>query len=121
LRTAGEPASIRLKADRQKIRADRNDLSYVSVEITDKRGNVIPDAAIPVMFAVSGAGEIAAVGNANPSDAASFRQPLCSTFRGRCLVIIRPDGKDGKIILRVKAQGLRPAKIVINASSETQE
>ena len=121
LNTAGEPASIRLKADRKKIRSDRNDLSYVSVGITDKRGNVIPGAVIPVMFEVNGAGEIAVAGNANPSDMASFKQPRCNTFRGRCLVIIRPDGKAGKIILRAKAEGLRPAKIVITASNETEE
>lgn len=121
LSTTGEPASIRLKTDRKKIRSDRNDLSYVSVEITDKRGNVIPDAVIPVMFAVSGAGEITAAGNANPSDMASFQQPLCNTFKGRCLVIIRPVGKAGKIFLRANAVGLRPAKIVITASDETQE
>jgi beta-galactosidase len=118
--TAGEPKSIRLKADRQIIRADRNDLSYVSVEVVDKRGTVIPDAVIPVMFAVSGAGEIAAAGNANPSDTASLRQPLCKTFRGRCLVILRPYGPAGKIILRAKAEGLRPAKIVITAKAEIQ-
>jgi beta-galactosidase len=118
--TADEPKSIRLKADRQIIRADRNDLSYVSVEVVDKRGTVIPDAVIPVMFAVSGAGEIAAAGNANPSDTASLRQPLCKTFRGRCLVILRPYGPAGKIILRAKAEGLRPAKIVITAKAEIQ-
>ena len=118
--TAGEPKSIRLKADRRIIRADRNDLSYVSVEVVDKRGTVIPDAIIPVSFAVSGAGEIAAAGNANPSDTASFRQPLCKTFRGRCMVILRPYGPAGKIILRAKAEGLRPAKIVITTKVEIQ-
>ena len=118
--TAGEPKSIRLKADRRIIRADRNDLSYVSVEVVDKRGAVIPDAVIPVRFAVSGAGEIAAAGNANPSDTASFRQPLCKTFKGRCLVILRPYGPAGKIILRAKAEGLRPTKIVITAKVEIQ-
>ena len=43
LRTAGEPAKIRLIADRSKIRADRNDLSYVTVEIVDRHGTVVPD------------------------------------------------------------------------------
>jgi len=111
--TAGKPRAIRLKADRQLIKADPNDLSYVSVEITDKRGNVVPNAAIPVQFITSGPGEIAASGNANPSDASGFQRPGCNTFRGQGLVILRPDGPEGKIVLRAKARGLKPAKIAV--------
>ena len=46
-----------------------------------------------------GAGELAAVGNANPKDVASFREPTCRTFRGRCLAILRPFGHEGTITL----------------------
>jgi beta-galactosidase len=111
--TAGKPASIRLKADRQTINADRNDLSYVSVEVTDKKGNVVPNAIIPVQLITSGPGEIAAAGNANPSDASGFQNPGCNTYRGRGLVIVRPKGPEGKIVLRAKAPGLKPAKITV--------
>ena len=95
------------------IKADRNDLSYVSVEITDKRGNVVPNAIIPVEFTTSGPGKIAASGNANPSDTSGFQKPGCNTFRGRGLVILRPNGPEGKVVLRAKASGLKPAKITV--------
>jgi beta-galactosidase len=42
-RTVGKPAKLRLKADRTSIRRDRNDLSYVTLEVLDAaRGTWFP-------------------------------------------------------------------------------
>jgi beta-galactosidase len=70
LRTAGEPKAIRLTADRSTIRADRNDLSYVTVEIVDENGLVVPNGAYPVHFSITGAGELAATGSGSPNGSA---------------------------------------------------
>jgi beta-galactosidase len=114
LKTAGSASSIHLKADRISIKASRNDLSYVIAEITDDKGNIVPWGTIAIDFTITGAGELAGIGNANPSDMASFKQPRRNTFRGKCLVILRPKGGAGDIILEAKAAGLQPARIVIN-------
>jgi len=113
LKTTNAPKTILLKADRSTIQATRNDLSYVTVEIVDDKNNVVPDATVPVEFSISGAGELAAVGNANPSEMASFHQPKRNTFRGKCLVILRPKGDAGDITLEAKSPGLQSAKIVV--------
>jgi beta-galactosidase len=116
LRTAGEPKTIRLTPDRSSIRADRNDLSYVTVEIVDDRGMVVPNAEIPVRFTVGGAGELAATGSPAPNDAASFRLPVRKTWRGRCLAILRPKGDPGRITLKAEAYGLKAATVVVKTS-----
>jgi beta-galactosidase len=113
LRTAGEAKKIRLTADRATIRADRNDLSYVTVEIVDEHGMVVPTADIPVRFTVAGAGELAATGSSSPSDASSFRVPLRKSYQGRCLAILRPMGKPGKITVKAEAEGLKAATVTI--------
>lgn len=113
LKSAGAPKSIRLTADRDIINANRNDLSYITVEITDENNHVIPNSAVPVEIIVSGAGELASAGNANPSDMRDFKSPLCNTFRGRCLAIIRPKGAQGKINVEVRSANLPTAKLVI--------
>lgn len=115
LKTTGAPAKIRLTADRSKIKANRNDLSYVKVEITDEQGNVIPDASIPVRFIVSGVGTIAGSGNANPTDMESFNNPVCRTFRGQALAILRPlkNGGKGTITFIAKANRLETGEIKI--------
>jgi len=111
--TTGRATHLVLKADRKKIHANRNDLSYITVEATDDNGNVVPDANILVHFAIKGAGELAAVGNANPADMASFKQPQRNTFRGKCLVVLRSTTSTGNIILEATAGGLTAAQITI--------
>jgi len=113
LKTTGAPKHIRLVADRTNIHTDRNDLSYVMVEVTDDKGKVVPNAEIPVEFSISGAGEIAGVGNGSPTELASFQQPQRKTWRGRCLVIVRPKGNAGAITLKAAADGLTSAQINI--------
>lgn len=113
LKTAGEPHGIRLTADRSIIRADRNDLTYVTVEVIDRHGDRVPNATIPVRFSISGTGELAATGSPAPDDAASFRAPLRKTYEGRCIAILRPAGGAGKIELKAEADGLKPATVVV--------
>jgi beta-galactosidase len=115
LRTASEPKGIRLTADRTSIRADRNDLSYVTVEILDRNGRVVPNATIPVRFTVTGAGELAATGSPCPNDASSFHLPVRKTYQGRCLAILRPKGAPGKITLKAEADGVESATVTVKA------
>jgi beta-galactosidase len=113
LTTTGPAKQVRLIADHSAIRTDRNDLSYITVEIVDAQGAVVPNAAVPVRFTVEGAGELAATGSAAPNDAASFQAPLRTTYQGRCIAILRPNGIAGEITLIVEADGLQAATIVI--------
>jgi beta-galactosidase len=116
LRSSGTPVAIRLKADRNKIRANRNDLSYVNVEIVDAKGNVVPNIDnLEISYTLSGNGELAAVGNANPVDVSSFQQPKKKVYHGQGLAIIRPKGTPGKIILKANAKGLKSCTIEIIA------
>ena len=114
IKTVGKPAAIRLKADRSAIKADRNDLSYIMVEITDAEGNIVPYANdVLVNFEVIGNGEIAGVGSGSPTDMSSFQQPRKKTWQGRCLAILRPKGEPGKITLNAKADGLQESSVEI--------
>ncbi len=116
LKTTGKPKAIRLIADRTKIKANRNDLSYVRAEITDSEGNIVPDADdIMVTFDVTGKGSLAGVGSGNPLDMSSFRLPEKKTWQGICLVIARAGTKTGKIKVRATAEGLKSAFVTISA------
>jgi beta-galactosidase len=112
-KTVGKPAQLRLNADRASIRQNRNDLSYVTLEVLDQAGEPVPDAVIPVSFSISGPAELAAVGTANPKDVQSFRSLRPKTFHGRCLSIVRPKGGVGDVTVRAQAEGLPVASVVV--------
>jgi beta-galactosidase len=113
LRTSGKPKRIRLVADRKNIKANVNDLSYVTAEIVDDKGQVVPDAELPLHFSIEGNGEIIATANANPSDMESFQKPQHKTFRGKALIIVKPNGKKGTIILKAEGERLSAGSVQI--------
>lgn len=106
IRTAGEPAQIRLTPDRSTIQADGKDLSFVTVEIVDKDGNLCPNAENDVTFAVEGAGFIAGVDNGSPISMEKFKDNHRKAFYGKCLVVVQNNGADGNIKLTATAEGL---------------
>lgn len=113
LKTAGAPAAIRLTADRALIKAHRNDLSFVKIELVDEDGNLVPDASLPVKIECTGKGTVIASGNGDYDDMKSFRSLTPDTFRGRAIAIVQPNGESGEIEVKVSAQGLPQASVVI--------
>jgi beta-galactosidase len=115
--TAGKPAKIRLTADRATITADGQDLSYVTVEITDKNGHLNPQFNDLIHFSIEGEGSIAAVGNSNPQSVESFQQPYRKAYEGKCLVIVRSKNKAGQIILQATGKGLTSGRLIIKTNN----
>ncbi|WPV01944.1 glycoside hydrolase family 2 TIM barrel-domain containing protein [Mucilaginibacter sp. cycad4] len=116
LSTTGKAHAIRLVPDRSVIKRMPNDLSFVSVEIIDEHGQVVPDASdYEVQFQLSGDATIAGIGNGNHADMSSFQEFHKRAYQGRALAIIRPKGNRGIVILKATATGLKAgfAKITI--------
>lgn len=113
LETAGAPARIRLSADRSSLAADPFSLSYVTVEVVDSEGRLHPGAAHLIRFTVEGEGELAAVGSGNPTSEESYRGSQRQAFRGRCLAVLKSNGRPGQIRLRAEAEGLEGAEAII--------
>ena len=113
IRTAGSPAQIRLTADRTLIDADGDDLSFVTVEILDKDGNFCPLADNRVRFGVEGNGVIAGVDNGSQTSMERFQASERNAMYGKCLVVIRNNGKSGKIRLTASSDGLQPGTVSI--------
>jgi beta-galactosidase len=114
LTTAGKPYAIRLKADRNTIKANKNDLAHINVEIIDDAGNVVPNVDDTVIkYQISGNGSLIGLGNANPRDMSSFQKPEKKVFQGKGLVIVRPTEKAGDIKIIAQAEGLKEAVLTV--------
>ena len=118
IHTAGEPAQIRLTPDRSTIKSNGTDLSFVTVEILDKDGNLCPNADNLVQFEISGNGFIAGVDNGSPISLERFKDNKRKAFYGKCLVVVQNNGKKGKIKLDAVSEGLKRAHIDIKCASK---
>jgi beta-galactosidase len=67
VQTSGEASVIKLIPDRKDIRADRQDLTIITVRIEDKENRFVPTSGNEVTFTVEGPGRIIGVGNGDPA------------------------------------------------------
>lgn len=114
LKTVGAPKQLVLTPDRNAIKVDRNDLVFITVEVADDNGNVIPNANMPVNFTISGNGELVAAGNGSPDQMESFQDNSCNLFNGKALVVVRPFNRTGKIKLTATSKGIVSKVVEIN-------
>ena len=110
IRTAGEPARIRLVPDRSQLAADGKDLSFVTVEILDKDGNLCPNADNLVRFKVDGDAFIAGVDNGSPISMERFKDNKRRAFYGKCLLVVQNKGRKGTASVEAESEGLQSAK-----------
>ena len=116
LQTSGDAAKIKLIADRTKIAANGQDLSFVTVEETDKDGELQPNAENLLQFKIDGPGLIAGVDNANIKDSDPYVGSSRKAWHGRALVVIRSTKNAGNIKLTVSSQGL--TKTILTVKTE---
>jgi beta-galactosidase len=99
--TAGAPAALRLTADKQMLAADGNDLSYITVALTDKDGNICPDAADDIRVEVSGAGTFQGICNGDATSLERFTEPHMHLFHGMLVATVRSEHKPGTITVKI--------------------
>jgi len=111
--TSGEPASIRLAADRQTIKTDGKDLSFVTVEVLDKAGNLVPIADNFIRFSINGNATIAGTDNGDPTDSNSLKKHERRLFNGKALAVVQSGKTAGVVKLKAESGDLEAAEIEI--------
>ena len=113
IKTAGSPATIQLIADRSRLNTTGRDLAFVTVNVLDKDGNLVPYASEQVQFQLAGKASIAAVDNGNPVSHEPFKSSTIKAFHGKCLVVVQAGKEKGAVLLKASAPGLKSAAIIL--------
>lgn len=113
VRTAGKPHHLVLTSNRESLSADGDDLAYITVQVADKDGNIVPTDSRRVKFAVEGAGTFEATANGDPTSLLPFRNPEMDLFSGAATAIVRSARHDGDITFTASARGVKPAVLTL--------
>ena len=103
MKTAGEPARLRLTPDRTVMTADGQSLTFVTVEVLDKQGTLVPEAAIDCEATVKGAGKLLAFASADLKDTEPYTSSHVKTWKGRALLVVRSTQKGGSVNVSIKS------------------
>jgi len=115
VQTAGEPATIKLSPNRKVLKANRQDVSYVAVQLLDANGVPVPFAGNTISFEVTGAGKLAAVGNGDQQSHTPLKGTQMEAWQGKCMAIIQSTDKKGAITITARSGKLRVATAVLQA------
>lgn len=113
LRTAGKPDRIVLIPDRDRIKADGKDLSFINVRVVDKDGNFCPRETRMIKFKVKGCGKYKAAANGDPTSLELFHQPQMKLFSGQLTAIVQSTPMTGDIVFEASAPGVKSARVVL--------
>ena len=113
VRTAGQPHHIILeKSFSQPLSPDGKTLSYITVSVVDKLGNLCPDASPLIRFKVGGAGRFVAVANGDPTCLEPFQDPQMHAFNGKLTLIVSSrEGRCGSVKIKARARSIRPGRL----------
>ncbi|WP_068780446.1 glycoside hydrolase family 2 TIM barrel-domain containing protein [Paenibacillus sp. GM2] len=114
LRTGGKDIKLTLDPEKTVLRANGQDLCYVNIYLTDGHGEILPATDRSVHVQVSGAGQLLAIGSANPYTEEGFVSGNHQTYYGRALAVIRVGRNAGLIQVTISADGVEDKTIAID-------
>lgn len=114
VRTAGKPRRIELEAEcpsgkaANTLKADGDDMAFVTVSLVDGDGTLCPWADDDMTFEVTGAATFQAACNGDATSLQPFTQPRMRLFGGQLVVVVRAGREAGAATLKVssKSRGL---------------
>lgn len=113
VKTAKDAKKIDLRADRQVITADGYDLSFITVDVVDKNGTLVPNADNLINFDVKGNGKIVGVDNGNAASVERYKDNKRKAFNGKALVIVQSTKNAGSFTLTATSQGISSDNITV--------
>ena len=111
--TSDVPAKVQIIADRDTICKNYGDLSYLTTEILDAKGQLVACADNSVTYTVEGAGALQAVGNNNPKSEENYFGNTRKAHDGKLMAVVKSIGEEGTIRIKAESPGLESAEITV--------
>ena len=113
LHTVSAPYAVQVSPEAPTLRADRRDLCWFDITVTDENGARMPDARSALVCAVDG-GELMGVFSEDPCNEDAYTSPACHAYHGRAVAVVRT-AAPGTVTLTVSAPGLHAGTAAVKA------
>ena len=110
--TTGKPVALELEMQTDELLADSNDCAVINCYAVDELGNRVPDASVYVSFDCNDLGAVVATGS-DITDHKPPKYPDRKMRAGVVALLIKSTGKEGKLVVYAKAEGVKPARLEI--------
>ncbi|WP_053990921.1 DUF4982 domain-containing protein [Mangrovimonas sp. TPBH4] len=117
IKTASKPYQLILEPDVKTIKANDEDIAFVTVSVVDKNGIPCPTATNQLDFKVKGKGTYRAACNGDATSLELFHLPTMKLFSGKLVVLVQSTAQAGDIELTVSGKGLKTGKLTLKSET----
>ena len=118
LRTAGPAHAVVLKSSREKLSPAWDDVAVIEAQIVDEAGNLVPAAANPISFNVTGLGRVIAVDSGSIVSHELFQASERQAFQGRAVAYVRSTAQSGEFQVTASTDGIVAGSVQITSAGE---
>ena len=118
MRTTGKASLLNMSVDRSVIKADGNDLAFITIKIVDNNNLLVPKSNNLVNFSIEGPGKIVAVDNGDATSHDPFQASYRKAYNGMCLVIVKAEkGATGGFTVKAESKGLKGTLVKVEVKN----
>ncbi len=110
--STGTPAKLSLSSYKPTVAVSTDDLVFITCDVLDTNGVMVPTASNKVTFTVVG-GTVLGTDNGNAACVENMRGNVRSAFNGKCLCVCRHDGNTGTMTVTATADGLTAGSVTV--------
>ncbi len=104
-----------LEADKELLKADGEDMCFVTISAVDKDGYPVENAMDYVEVLVEGAARLVGLDNGDSKDYDSYKGNVRKLFNGKLLAVLAAKKEAGEIQITVQSRSLRTGKLTLLA------
>jgi beta-galactosidase len=111
IKTTGKAHHLVLTPNKSVLAKGGDDLMYITVQVADKDGNIVPTDTRKITFSVTGNATFEATANGDPTCLLPFQEPQMNLFSGAATLIVRSTQTPGIAKITAKGNGVKNATL----------
>lgn len=116
-RTASEPQTVKLTADRSALLADGQSVAHITIDIVDEFGIRVPSGDHRLKVAVQGAATLLGLENGDVYDLQNVKEDNRKAFRGKLMALVQSKRQAGDIAVTVSGAGLKSQTLQLSSNA----
>ncbi len=117
--TTKKSEKLTAEADRGTITADGKDLSYITIDVTDKDGRFVNAAEPEIEVSVKGDGVLLALDNGVQNDVTAHGETVRKAGKGKLLAIVQSTKTAGSFTVTAETQGYTTVSVTVQTTAES--
>lgn len=115
LKTTDSAAKITAVSDKKVFRGGRKELAHIEMQISDKDGALVYDAANEVTVDIEGPAILLGLESGNLSSHEDYKSNKRKAYNGKILAYVQSKGQPGEVKITLHSPGLKSTSIIIGS------